>query len=34
MVRLSTFSDPDGTPWMLAQLLDVKSAFREGARSA
>jgi len=26
MVRLSTFYDPDGTPWMLAQLLDVKAA--------
>ena len=25
MVRLSTFYDPDGTPWMLAQLLDVKA---------
>jgi catechol 2,3-dioxygenase-like lactoylglutathione lyase family enzyme len=24
MVRLSTFYDPDGTPWMLAQTLDVK----------
>ena len=22
MVRLSTFYDPDGTPWMLAQTLD------------
>ena len=27
MVRLSTFYDPDGTPWMLAQLLDQKAAF-------
>jgi catechol 2,3-dioxygenase-like lactoylglutathione lyase family enzyme len=26
MVRLSTFFDPDGTPWMLAQTLDVKAA--------
>ena len=25
MVRLSTFYDPDGTPWMLAQTLDVKA---------
>jgi catechol 2,3-dioxygenase-like lactoylglutathione lyase family enzyme len=25
MVRLSTFYDPDGTPWMLAQTLDAKS---------
>ncbi len=24
MVRLSTFYDPDGTSWMLAQLLDRK----------
>ena len=24
MVRLSTFYDPDGTPWMLAQTLDRK----------
>jgi len=24
MVRLSTFYDPDGTAWMLAQTLDVK----------
>jgi len=24
MVRLSTFYDPDGTPWMLAQTLDSK----------
>ena len=24
MVRLSTFYDPDGTPWMLAQTLDAK----------
>jgi hypothetical protein len=22
MVRLSTFYDPDGTPWMIAQTLD------------
>jgi catechol 2,3-dioxygenase-like lactoylglutathione lyase family enzyme len=28
MVRLSTFYDPDGTPWMLAQLLDVFKAAR------
>jgi len=27
MVRLSTFYDPDGTPWMLAQLLAQKAAF-------
>ena len=26
MVRLSTFYDPDGTPWMLAQTLDDKSS--------
>jgi catechol 2,3-dioxygenase-like lactoylglutathione lyase family enzyme len=26
MVRLSTFYDPDGTPWMLAQTLDRKAA--------
>ena len=26
MVRLSTFYDPDGTPWMLAQVLDQKAA--------
>ena len=26
MVRLSTFYDPDGTPWMLAQTLDGKEA--------
>src|SRR4051794_26729532 len=26
MVRLSTFFDPDGTSWMLAQLLDQKEA--------
>jgi hypothetical protein len=26
MVRLSIFYDPDGTPWMLAQTLDVKAA--------
>jgi catechol 2,3-dioxygenase-like lactoylglutathione lyase family enzyme len=25
MVRLSTFWDPDGTSWMLAQSLDVKT---------
>ena len=25
MVRLSTFWDPDGTAWMLAQVLDVKT---------
>lgn len=25
MVRLSTFYDPDGTPWMLAQTLDQKA---------
>jgi catechol 2,3-dioxygenase-like lactoylglutathione lyase family enzyme len=25
MVRLSTFYDPDGTSWMLAQTLDQKS---------
>lgn len=25
MVRLSTFYDPDGTSWMLAQLLDQKN---------
>ena len=25
MVRLSTFYDPDGTSWMLAQTLDEKS---------
>lgn len=25
MVRLSTFYDPDGTSWMLAQTLDDKS---------
>jgi catechol 2,3-dioxygenase-like lactoylglutathione lyase family enzyme len=24
MVRLATFYDPDGTPWMLAQTLDRK----------
>jgi catechol 2,3-dioxygenase-like lactoylglutathione lyase family enzyme len=24
MVRLATFYDPDGTPWMLAQALDQK----------
>ena len=24
MVRLSTFHDPDGTPWMLAQMLQPK----------
>jgi catechol 2,3-dioxygenase-like lactoylglutathione lyase family enzyme len=26
MVRLSTFYDPDGTAWMIAQTLDVKDA--------
>src|SRR5215212_5977854 len=26
MVRLSTFYDPDGTPWMLAQTLDGADA--------
>jgi catechol 2,3-dioxygenase-like lactoylglutathione lyase family enzyme len=26
MVRLSTFYDPDGTPWMLAQALDGAEA--------
>lgn len=26
MVRLSTFYDPDGTAWMLAQTLDQKGA--------
>jgi len=26
MVRLSTFYDPDGTSWMLAQTLDRKEA--------
>jgi CreA protein len=26
MVRLSTFYDPDGTSWMLAQTLDQKDA--------
>jgi hypothetical protein len=30
MVRLSTFYDPDGTPWMLAQTLDAKDG-RAGA---
>jgi catechol 2,3-dioxygenase-like lactoylglutathione lyase family enzyme len=25
MVRLSTFYDPDGTPWMLSQTLDRKA---------
>jgi catechol 2,3-dioxygenase-like lactoylglutathione lyase family enzyme len=35
MVRLSTFYDPDGTPWMLAQTLDEKEKFgREGAPAA
>jgi catechol 2,3-dioxygenase-like lactoylglutathione lyase family enzyme len=29
MVRLSTFWDPDGTPWMLAQTLDGDKAGRE-----
>jgi CreA protein len=28
MVRLSTFYDPDGTPWMLAQTLDDKTSRR------
>ena len=28
MVRLSTFFDPDGTPWMLAQTLDHKPGRR------
>jgi CreA protein len=28
MVRLSTFYDPDGTPWMLAQTLDGDKAER------
>ncbi len=28
MVRLSTFYDPDGTPWMLAQTLDGAKADR------
>jgi catechol 2,3-dioxygenase-like lactoylglutathione lyase family enzyme len=28
MVRLSTFYDPDGTPWMLAQTLDGAKAHR------
>ena len=28
MVRLSTFWDPDGTPWMLAQTLDGDKAQR------
>ena len=28
MVRLSTFYDPDGTPWMLAQTLDRDKASR------
>ena len=33
MVRLSTFYDPDGTPWMLAQTLDDKTSFgRDGDR--
>jgi predicted enzyme related to lactoylglutathione lyase len=27
MARLSTFYDPDGTSWMLAQLLDNKERF-------
>ena len=26
MVRLATFYDPDGTPWMLAQTLNQKAA--------
>jgi hypothetical protein len=28
MVRLSTFYDPDDTPWMLAQRLDGDKASR------
>ena len=28
MVRLSTFYDPDGTPWMLAQTLDGDKSTR------
>ena len=31
MVRLSTFWDPDGTPWMLAQTLDGDKAGRGAA---
>ena len=31
MVRLSTFWDPDGTPWMLAQTLDGDKAARGAA---
>jgi catechol 2,3-dioxygenase-like lactoylglutathione lyase family enzyme len=31
MVRLSTFYDPDGTPWMLAQTLDGDKAGRGAA---
>jgi catechol 2,3-dioxygenase-like lactoylglutathione lyase family enzyme len=31
MVRLSTFYDPDGTPWMLAQTLDGDKAERGAA---
>jgi catechol 2,3-dioxygenase-like lactoylglutathione lyase family enzyme len=35
MVRLSTFYDPDGTPWMFAQVLVDKETFgREGAPAA
>jgi catechol 2,3-dioxygenase-like lactoylglutathione lyase family enzyme len=30
MVRLSTFYDPDGTSWMLAQTLDQKEKFDRG----
>ena len=30
MVRLSTFYDPDGTPWMLAQALDSKDDRADG----
>jgi CreA protein len=30
MVRLSTFYDPDGTPWMLAQTLDGDRSARGG----
>ena len=30
MVRLSTFYDPDGTPWMLAQTLVSKEEFVPG----
>jgi catechol 2,3-dioxygenase-like lactoylglutathione lyase family enzyme len=31
MVRLSTFWDPDGTPWMLAQTLDAKNGRADAA---